>query len=65
MCVPGVRMVVGVIVSVRMDRVYICFESVRVIVLMFRRRVGTVLTTGLVVSIQDVSARSSLPDIVS
>jgi hypothetical protein len=58
-------MIVGVIVSVRMDRVYICFESVRVIVLMFRRRVGTVLTTGLVVSIQDVSARSSLPDIVS
>jgi hypothetical protein len=58
-------MVVGVVVPVRMDRVYICFESVRVIVLMFRRRVWTVLTTGLVVSVQNVSARSSLPDIVS
>jgi len=65
MRVPRVRMIVGVIVPVRMNRVYICFESVRVVVFMLRRRVWAVLTTGLVVSIQDVSTRSSLPDIVS
>ena len=64
MCMPGVIVAVCVVVPVRVNRVYVCFESVRVVVLMFRRRVRTVLTTGLVVSVQDVAIRSSLPDIV-
>lgn len=48
-----------------MNRVDVRLESVRVIVLVFRRRVRTVLTTCLVVSVQDVAIRGGLPDIVT
>ena len=57
-------MVVGVIVSVRMYRVDVRLEG-RVVVLLVRCRVRTVLTNGLVVSIQYVAIRSGLPDIVA
>ena len=60
-----VRVVVGVTVPVGMNRVDVRLESVRVVVLMFRRRVWAVLTTGLVVSIQDVAIRGGLSDIVA
>jgi len=57
--------VVGMVVPVGMNCVDVRLKGVRVIVLMFRRRVWTVLTTGLVVSVQNVAIRSGLPDIVT
>ena len=66
-----VRVIVVVIVCVAMsvavglDSVDVCFESLRVIVLVLGRRVWTVLATRFIVCVEKVAIRGSLPDMAT
>lgn len=68
-----VRVIVAVIVvvcvamsvAVGLDSVDVCFEGLRVIMLVLRRRVWTVLATGLIVCVEKVAVRGSLPDMAA
>jgi hypothetical protein len=62
-------MIVVVYVAVRMsvclDCVDVCFESLRAIVLVLGRRVWTVLATCFIVCVEQVAVRGSLPDVAA
>ena len=66
-----VRVIVVVIVCVAMsvavglDSVDVCFESLRVIVLVLGRRVWTVLATRFIVCVEKVAVRGGLPDVAA
>ena len=52
-------------VAVGLDSVDVCFESLRVIVLVLRRRVWTVLATRFIVCVEQVAVRGSLPNVAA
>lgn len=52
-------------VAVGLDSVDVCFESLRVIVLVLGRRVWTVLATRFIVRVEKVAIRGSLPDMAA
>lgn len=63
--VVAVRVSVAMRVSVRLHRVDVCLEGVRMVVLVLGRRVRAILVARFIVSIQKVAARSSLPDMMA
>ena len=60
-----VAVAVAMSVAVGLDSVDVCFESLRVIVLVLGRRVWTVLATRLIVCVEQVAIRGSLPDMAA
>ena len=56
---------VAMSVAVGLDSVDVCFESLRVIVLVLGRRVWTVLATRFIVRVEKVAIRGSLPDMAA
>ena len=56
---------VAVRMAVCLDCVDVCFESLRVIVLVLGRRVWTVLATRFIVCVEQVAVRGSLPNVAA
>lgn len=53
----------GMDVAVRVRCVNVCLKRVGMVVLMLRRRVRTVLSARLIVSVEKAAVRGSLPDV--
>ena len=60
-----VAVAVAMSVAVGLDSVDVCFESLRVIVLVLGRRVRTALATRFIVCVEKVAVRGSLPDMAA
>lgn len=56
---------VAMSVAVGLDSVDVCFESLRVIVLVLGRRVRTALATRFIVCVEKVAIRGGLPDMAA
>ena len=60
-----VCVVVAMSVAVGLDSVDVCFESLRVIVLVLGRRVWAVLATRFIVCVEKVTIRGGLPNMAA